>query len=273
MKKVTQLIFEILERVWTTLNHSLIDIKIEFGVVEEDGQKSIVVGDVIDNDSWRLWPNGNKVLMLDKQLYRNMDISKIDDVAIEQVKSKFALVAERTKALFGSMIPKPRDYSLPPSPSEIAILIGSLSDLEHAKKIQNALTCDFGISDVSIRVCSAHKSTEQVLQVIYELMQWPSCQVIIACAARSNGLGLVAAANSTMLVINCPPTSDMSTLQADIWSSLRLPSGIGCTTIIGPENAALAAAQVIANTNPFTWARVRTRQCYTIVKMLKDDSL
>lgn len=273
MKNVTQLVFEVLERVWTTLNYSLIDMKIEFGVIDEDGKKSIVVGDVIDNDSWRLWPNGNKVLMLDKQIYRNLDITKIDDVAIQQVKSKFALVAERTQALFGSLIPKPRDSSLPASPPEVAILIGSLSDMNHAKKIHAVLTSEYNITDICIRVCSAHKSTQKVLRVVSELVQWPSCQVIIACAGRSNGLGPVVAANCTIPVINCPPTIDIATLQADIWSSLRLPSGVGCPTILTAENVALAAAQIVANINPFTWARIRARQCYTIVKMLNDDAM
>lgn len=271
MLEVTKLVFEVLERVWSTLNHSLIDMKIEFGVVNENGNKKIVVGDVIDNDSWRLWPNGDKRLMLDKQIYRNMDNAKIDEAAIQEVKSKFQIVAERTQALFGSMIPKVRDNSLPPPPPEIGILIGSLSDMEYAKKIEDTLAKEYGVNDVEIHVCSAHKSTRYALDTVAKLMQWPTCQAIIACAGRSNGLGPVAACNTTVPVINSPPVSDVASLNDDIWSSLRLPSSVGCTTVLGAENAALAAAHIIANLSPFTWSRIRTKQCYTIVKMLHDD--
>lgn len=271
MLEITRLVFEVLERVWSTLNHSLIDMKIEFGVIDDNSVKKIVLSDVVDNDSWRLWPNGDKRLMLDKQIYRNMDNAKIDEAAIEQVKSKFQIVAERTQALFGSMIPKIRDASLPPPPPEVGIIIGSLSDIDYAKKIKSTLANEYGVNDVEIHVCSAHKSTRYALETVSKLMQWPTCQAIIACAGRSNGLGPVAACNTTVPVINSPPISDIATLNDDIWSSLRLPSAVGCTTVLGAENAALAAAHIIANLSPFTWSKIRAKQTYTIVKMLYDD--
>lgn len=266
MLTVTQLVFELLERVWQSLDHSLIDMKIEFGVVEEAGVKQIVVGDVVDNDSWRLWPSGDKRLMLDKQVYRNMDNANIDAAALEKVRGNFEIVAERTHNLFSSVIP-----STVKGTPQVGILLGSKTDMEFAKKIMSALE-KYGIRDVETHVCSAHKSTKYALDVIGSLIQWPSCKAIIALAGRSNGLGPVAGANCPIPVINCPPSNDLTSLQMDVWSSLRLPSGIGCPTIFGAENAAQSVAHIIANGSPFIWGKLRTQQAYAIVKMIHDDA-
>jgi len=266
MLRITQLVFELLERVWQTLDHALIDMKIEFGVIEENGKKQIVVADVIDNDSWRLWPGGDKRLMLDKQVYRNMDNASIDAAALDKVRSNFEIVAERTHNLFTSVLPS-KEKGTP----VVGIVLGSKTDMEFATKIKTALQ-KYGIADVEIHVCSAHKSTEYSLDVIASLIQWQSCKAIVALAGRSNGLGPVAGANCPIPVINCPPSNDLTSLELDVWSSLRLPSGIGCPTIFGAENAAQAVAHIIANGNPFVWAKLRTQQAYAIVNMLHDDT-
>ncbi len=86
----------------------------------------------------------------------------------------------------------------------------------------------------------------------------PTPVVIIAVAGRSNGLGPVLSGNSALPIINCPPLSgDWGA--ADVWSSLRLPSGLGCVTVTSTNGAALAAAQILALSDHVIWARLRAK--------------
>ena len=59
--------FRLLEGYWKKFNVDLIDLKIEVGYTKSG---ELVVADVIDNDSWRIWPNGEHTHQLDKQLFR-----------------------------------------------------------------------------------------------------------------------------------------------------------------------------------------------------------
>jgi len=79
--------FEILEKAWKKFDVELIDMKIEIGINQN---KELVIADVIDNDSWRIWPNGDPKEQLDKQSFR--DGEKLTDV-----QKKYAIVTEYTK--------------------------------------------------------------------------------------------------------------------------------------------------------------------------------
>lgn len=92
----TAQIFTLLERAWAAQDIQLVDLKIEFGRTSG----GLLLADVIDNDSWRLWPGGQREQMLDKQVYR--DLKNADSAALEDVRQRYVQVAERTER-FGDM--------------------------------------------------------------------------------------------------------------------------------------------------------------------------
>lgn len=89
MSDCTQAVFSELERAWRIQGVTLVDMKIEFGRTPDGKLK---VADVIDNDSWRIWPGGQKDRMLDKQVYR--DVAKPDPEALSEIKGNYARVAQ-----------------------------------------------------------------------------------------------------------------------------------------------------------------------------------
>jgi phosphoribosylaminoimidazole-succinocarboxamide synthase len=93
MSEMARLTFDILAHAWRKRDVLLVDLKIEFGRLtggENKGQ--LVIADVIDNDSWRIWPQGREDLMLDKQMYRNLP--EVDDAALARVKDAYERVAD-----------------------------------------------------------------------------------------------------------------------------------------------------------------------------------
>ncbi|ACL25066.1 phosphoribosylaminoimidazolesuccinocarboxamide synthase [Chloroflexus aggregans] len=91
MTMTGQQVFTTLEAAWAKLDVTLVDLKIEFG---RAGDGSLLVADVIDNDSWRIWPGGDPNRMLDKQVYRNAQV--VDEDVLADVYARYAQVAELT---------------------------------------------------------------------------------------------------------------------------------------------------------------------------------
>lgn len=122
---------------------------------------------------------------------------------------------------------------------KVVILMGSERDLEFCREIAKYLK-SFGLG-YEFRVASAHKTPEKVLEVLRDNEK--EDVIYVAVAGRSNALSAFVDANTSKPVIACPPYSEKYG-GADIFSSLRLPSGIGSVVVTEPEAAAIAAAKI-----------------------------
>ena len=125
--------------------------------------------------------------------------------------------------------------------SKVVIIMGSEKDLEFSKEVAKNLK-KLGV-DYEFRVASAHKTPEKVLAILREFEK--SSVVYVTVAGRSNALSAFVDASTSKPVIACPPYSEKFG-GADIFSSLRVPSGIGSVLTIEPEGAAIAAAKMFA---------------------------
>jgi 5-(carboxyamino)imidazole ribonucleotide mutase len=121
------------------------------------------------------------------------------------------------------------------------IIMGSERDLEFCKDIAKHLKA-LAVS-YEFRVASAHKTPQQVLEILAEFEG--EKVLYITVAGRSNALSAFVDANTSKPVIACPPYSEKYG-GADIYSSLRVPSGVGCVVTIEPEAAAIAAAKMFS---------------------------
>ncbi len=128
---------------------------------------------------------------------------------------------------------------------EAVIILGSARDSGIADEMKEVLE-KLGV-EFSVRVASAHKTPEKALGIIREASE-REC-VFITVAGRSNALSGFTAANTVRPVIAAPPVSSKFG-GMDILSSLSMPSGVCPMTVIGAEQAALAAAKILALGNP-----------------------
>ncbi len=154
------------------------------------------------------------------------------------------------------------------SQSLVVILMGSKADEVHCQKIAEAAK-GFGL-EVALRVGSAHKTPEHVLALLRSYEADPRPKVYITVAGRSNALSGFTDGSVTAPVIACPPPSDAFG-GADVYSSLRMPSGIAPALVLEPGNAALLAAKILALSDPALRARVAQFQLKQAEKITQDD--
>jgi len=129
------------------------------------------------------------------------------------------------------------------SNGRVVVMMGSKSDLEHVRPMVAQLS-EWGVES-EMHIASAHKSPRYLLDIVSEINETDRPTVFIAVAGRSNALAGMLDASTRYPVITCPPISS-TFAGADIFSSLRMPSGVAPSVVLDPKGAALAAAKILA---------------------------
>lgn len=149
---------------------------------------------------------------------------------------------------------------------KVIIIMGSKADKDWSEKIAAGLH-QLNIP-VVMRIASAHKVPLKVLEIIQE---YEAEEVVfITVAGRSNALSGFVDAQTIRPVIACPPYSDKFG-GGDIFSSLRMPSGVAPLVILEPEAAALAAAKILALKNETLAEAIKIYQEKKKSALDKDD--
>ena len=225
MRRIARQAFLVLEKAWQLEGGRLVDLKVEFGF---DSKGTLLLADVIDNDSWRVIEGG---AYIDKQVYR--DGGALDDVAakyrhVAEVTSHFHVPHQRIILWRGSEKDKTDVF---------ADALGELNDL------------------MSVVTCSVHKEPVNAASIFHRMVQEIPDTVVIAYIGRSNGAGPTLSAMSTVPVITVP--ASVKEFPDDLWSSLRAPSAVPVMTVLEPGNAVLAALQILSGRNPRLYAKLR----------------
>lgn len=150
----------------------------------------------------------------------------------------------------------------------VVIIAGSKSDEAHFQKIANTVK-NFEV-EVITRIASAHKTAEHALNILKEYEANPRPKVYITVAGRSNALSGFVDGAVNAPVIACPPISETFG-GMDIFSSLRMPSGVTPAVVLEPQNAAFFAIRILAVANPELQKKVQAYQEQQRQQILSDD--
>jgi phosphoribosylaminoimidazole carboxylase/phosphoribosylaminoimidazole-succinocarboxamide synthase len=225
MRRIARHAFLLLEKAWALEGRTLVDFKVEFGF---DAKGTLLLADVIDNDSWRVLENG---AYIDKQVYR-------EGGTLDTVAARYRQVAEITG-----------HFRLPHQ----RIILWRGSDSDQTEAFSDALG-EFK-DMMSVVTCSVHKEPVKAAGILNRMIQEIPDTVLIAYIGRSNGAGPTLSALSTVPVITVPASA--KDFPEDVWSSLRAPSKVPVMTVLEPANAVLAALQILSARNPRIYAKLR----------------
>ena len=133
---------------------------------------------------------------------------------------------------------------------QVLIVMGSRSDLPAMEGCMQQLDAfDIGYE---VRVLSAHRTPEAVLQLSAQARD-RGIQVIIAAAGGAAHLAGVIASSTPLPVIGIPIQTSALGGMDSLLSTVQMPSGVPVATVAigkaGPKNAALLPVQMIGLTD------------------------
>ncbi len=141
---------------------------------------------------------------------------------------------------------------------KVIILMGSKSDADFATSIAELLK-DFDVK-YQFRIASAHRTPRELLKILEEYERPEDRVVYITVAGLSDALSGTVSGFTNFPVIACPPDAEKQGW-GKIFSSAMTPRGIPVLFVAKPENAALAAAKILALSNRSLQKRItRYRQ-------------
>jgi phosphoribosylaminoimidazole-succinocarboxamide synthase len=173
MQELARITYDVLAHAWRRHDALLVDLKIEFGrIASGEGKGQLIIADVIDNDSWRVWPQGREELMLDKQLYRNLETVTPDD--LDRVRGNYEHVAE----LVGTF-PLMR-------PGMVVLLADGPEHVAVGEDLSRALSA-YGLP-AGRHIVSVARTPAYVLQLLAQLEATFARMVLVAIGDASSAL-------------------------------------------------------------------------------------
>jgi len=153
---------------------------------------------------------------------------------------------------------------------QVSIIMGSTSDLPVMEKAAKFLD-EIGIF-FEMHALSAHRTPEEV-EAFARGAEERGVKVIIAAAGMAAALPGVIAAQTTLPVIGVPIKGMLDGLDA-LLSIVQMPPGIPVATVgvNGALNAAILAAQIIAQTSDETAEKLRAYKLGLKQKIVKANA-
>lgn len=154
----------------------------------------------------------------------------------------------------------------------VLIVMGSRSDMPAMEGCMQQLD-EFGIG-YTVRVLSAHRTPNAVLQVSQEAKN-NGIQVIIAAAGGAAHLAGVIASSTPLPVIGIPIQTSALGGMDSLLSTVQMPSGVPVATVAigkaGPKNAAILATQIIGVADSEVQKKIEDFKAAQAEKVLADS--